>query len=397
MSLPTLDLDDRNFDDLLREGLSLLPTVAPEWTNHNPSDPGVTIIELLAYFTEILIYRIGRISPTSKLQFLKLLAGPNWEGLHQGKKLQFLRLLMGDRGEDSNTLETAKLVEIEKAIDCAVIKAGPDELSNAIDYIVHDLAHNECAVTAADFQRFAYEAVRAHHGAEWPIRTLCVPSVDLESNRSRSATRNDSAHVTIVVVPGVELETDEMARLNQKVKDDLLQRCLITTRVHVVAPIYLCIAIRAKLVLKPGHSIGQVSGPLEHVLKRRFGPNPGQGPEGKGWPFGRPLHISELIEAFDETPGVEYVEDVAILQMTTECQNLDYPESALGIQIAVHSTIGVDTLLGGPRSLGRGRLRRNDDGKLVSILLRPWELLRVSVAAEDILSIAPQKNGEYNE
>ena len=40
--------DDLDFDDLVREGLALLPAYAPEWTDHNPSDPGVTLVELLA-------------------------------------------------------------------------------------------------------------------------------------------------------------------------------------------------------------------------------------------------------------------------------------------------------------------------------------------------------------
>lgn len=69
----TPKLDDRSYDDLLQEGLSLLPVVAPGWTNHNPSDPGITLVELLAYFTEMLVYRIGRITPASKLQFLSLI------------------------------------------------------------------------------------------------------------------------------------------------------------------------------------------------------------------------------------------------------------------------------------------------------------------------------------
>ena len=75
MSPLTPKLDDRTFDDLVAEGVTLLPTLAPEWTNHNPSDPGITLLELLAYFTELLVYRLGRVTPASKLQFLKLLGG----------------------------------------------------------------------------------------------------------------------------------------------------------------------------------------------------------------------------------------------------------------------------------------------------------------------------------
>ena len=98
----TTGLDDRTFDDLVDEAVNLLPTLAPEWTNHNPSDPGITLIELLAYFTEILIYRLGRIAPATRLQFLKLLGGSNWEGLTWEHKLKFLKSLWVADGKAGN-------------------------------------------------------------------------------------------------------------------------------------------------------------------------------------------------------------------------------------------------------------------------------------------------------
>ncbi|MGH8685428.1 MAG: hypothetical protein ACREUM_08790, partial [Nitrosospira sp.] len=205
------------------------------------------------------------------------------------------------------------------------------------------------------------------------------------------------AHVSIVIVPGRKLADDMATSLREKVRNHLLPRCLLTTRVHVVAPVYLCLAIGLKLAPAPGQSMQQLSNTLRDTLQQQFGAESEQGPQDKGWtgrwPFGKPLHISELIEAIDATPGVDYVGDVTILQMSSNEQNLALPEFALGLQVGVRSTIGVDTLLGGSRSLGSERLRRNDEGRLISILLKPWELLRVSLAAEDITTIDTPKNG----
>jgi hypothetical protein len=64
--------------------------------------------------------------------------------------------------------------------------------------------------------------------------------------------------------------------------------------------------------------------------------------------------------------------------------------------VGIRSTIGVDTLLGGRKMLGSGRLLRNDEGGLVSILLRPWELLRLSLAAEDVRILDAQGIGGYD-
>ena len=145
-----------------------------------------------------------------------------------------------------------------------------------------------------------------------------------------------------------------------------------------------------KIVPKPGHPKGQLSRRVLDALERRFGSEFGQGPTGEGWPFGRALPLSELTEAIDNTPGVDYVEDIAILQMSLRGEDLNDPKFALGVQIGVRSTIGVDTLLGGSRMLGSDRLRRNHAGKLVSIVLKPWELLKVRLADEGIIFLEAQ-------
>jgi len=61
MSLPQVDLDDRRFQDLVNEARTRVARACPEWTEHNVSDPGITLIELFAWMTEMVIYRLNRI------------------------------------------------------------------------------------------------------------------------------------------------------------------------------------------------------------------------------------------------------------------------------------------------------------------------------------------------
>ena len=61
MSIPQPTLDDRSYAGLLEEARTLIPSLAPQWTNHNPSDPGITLVELFAWLTEMLIYRVNRL------------------------------------------------------------------------------------------------------------------------------------------------------------------------------------------------------------------------------------------------------------------------------------------------------------------------------------------------
>ena len=75
MTLPLPDLDDRTFADLVAEA-RLIRTYQPEWTNYNPSDPGITLVELFAWLAEMLIYRADQVTDRHRLAFLKLLNGP---------------------------------------------------------------------------------------------------------------------------------------------------------------------------------------------------------------------------------------------------------------------------------------------------------------------------------
>jgi hypothetical protein len=73
MSLPIPNLDDRNFEDLMTEALALIPVYDKSWTNYNPSDPGITLLELFSWLSEITIYRINRVPEENYRRFLELL------------------------------------------------------------------------------------------------------------------------------------------------------------------------------------------------------------------------------------------------------------------------------------------------------------------------------------
>ena len=73
MPLPDPQLDDRRFQDLVNEAKMLIPRYCPEWTDHNVSDPGVTLIELFAWMTDVLLFRLNRVPEKSYLRFMDLL------------------------------------------------------------------------------------------------------------------------------------------------------------------------------------------------------------------------------------------------------------------------------------------------------------------------------------
>jgi len=73
MALPVPNLDDRRFQDLVDDAKRLVQQRCPEWTDHNVSDPGVTLIELFAWMSDQLLYRMNRVPDRHYVKFLELL------------------------------------------------------------------------------------------------------------------------------------------------------------------------------------------------------------------------------------------------------------------------------------------------------------------------------------
>ena len=73
MRLPAIQLDDRRFQDLVSEARLRIHRACPEWTEHNVSDPGITLIELFAWMTEMTIYRLNRVPDKLHVALLDLL------------------------------------------------------------------------------------------------------------------------------------------------------------------------------------------------------------------------------------------------------------------------------------------------------------------------------------
>jgi hypothetical protein len=73
MPLPSPNLDDRTFDQLVHEAVQRIKKTNPEWTDLSVSDPGMVLVEVFAYLTETMLYRLNRIPEKAYVSFLRLL------------------------------------------------------------------------------------------------------------------------------------------------------------------------------------------------------------------------------------------------------------------------------------------------------------------------------------
>ena len=75
MTIPQPKLYTKNFKDISNEMITSVPKYTNKWTNHNPSDPGITILEMLAWIGDTTLYRIDRMPEEANISFLRLVAG----------------------------------------------------------------------------------------------------------------------------------------------------------------------------------------------------------------------------------------------------------------------------------------------------------------------------------
>lgn len=273
MPLPIPRLDDRTYADLVAEAVARIPVLAPEWTNHNPSDPGITLLELLAWRVEMLLYRTDQVPPAHVQAFLALLDEP-------------------------------------------ASSPRDGSLDDRVRATVLSLRDEHRAVTGADYERL----VTGRHFREWlrerggsgaalpaVLRAHAIPRADL----TRPGPQADLAgHLSLVVVPaGDGRDPAAEKALCGAVHDFLDERRLLGTWHHVVAPSRLPLRVRVVAVLRGdtrADADGEAAAQTVEAVRRLLAPT-GDGEGGGGWPLGRPVFVSELYAEVERLRTVDYV------------------------------------------------------------------------------------------
>jgi hypothetical protein len=279
-------LDDVTYADLVAAARARIPGLAPGWTDHNAGDPGIVLVELFAWLSEMLVYQADQLPAERTDAFLRLLNGPDWSRT-------------GDLDAVATTLAALR---------------SPWRAATAAD-IVHLLTRVWPDDAAAD-----------PPGGRGVRRVLCIPGRDL----TVAGGRDDGApgHLSVVVVPAPG-DDDGLptapAELCAALEDWLEPRRLLGVRHHVVGPRYAEVTVTARIVLRADYAPASVasSGVLTDAaiaeaagrqaaaaVAAHLSPLNG-GAEGTGWPFGRAVHASEIYGLLDRLPGVDFADGLA--------------------------------------------------------------------------------------
>jgi hypothetical protein len=329
MPLELPNLDNRTYDDLVQEALGMIPTLAPDWTNHNPSDPGITLIELFAYLTELLIYRLNRVTDDNILTFLALLNGPVWkptQALPEEVRQTVLHLRSRYRAvtrDDYQQLSTTDFNGWLRQMQTAEQAADGEKLAEwwqLTGFDPHPPAPEDSSTPPTP-----------HFPSQLPPiqRAHCVVEHNLDMHQEVDRQQPAPGHVSVVILPAhgtinpQELGPQPSENQRRVLHNYLDGRRILTTRLHVVGPTYT--PVSASII------VARYADVLDDVLRRQIiraingflSPLPIQTiPNHTGWPFGRDVFNSELYELLEKLDGVDYIPDI---ELTSQCDPRHHP------------------------------------------------------------------------
>lgn len=385
-------LSDKDYAKLVKELTASIPRYSDNWTDYNFSDPGTTLLQLLAWLGDITLYRIDTIPTELYLNFTRWLVGASGEALDQ-----LVTQLEGEVLRDANG-NILYLAGVEVYLD-------PERLSLArylqgiergVQSDVNRLRRRAMAywntpyraVTTADFEQLTYQV------------TAGVPATSTETVIRRVVVRTQPPYIQVIPItlyplgysisltPAAQpptlmtltatIQTGQMLYVDfsyntliEAVELYLNPRRLLGTPVEVSAPIYNPVTLTVRLAVLAQADPATVLNAVFTAVNDLTSPVTG-GAEGKGWPYGRALNDNDVLAAIADVPGIDHSQPIhvdaetlpgfvvgtsqlGVTSILGPGYDLGLPQIWLAniiastdtwtLQVGVHARVGIDTVL----------------------------------------------------
>lgn len=294
MPLPNLNLDDKNFEELVEEAKKYIPIYAPEWTDHGIHDPGITLIELFAWISEMQIYYLSKITEENKASFLKILGTPINE----------------DNKVDANISKARK--DIKKTYSAIT----PEDY----EYLVYE--YLESAYSEGGFSKSKYSEGQ-YSEDEYLVDEYSENEYSDDEYFDELRNKHFKDNFRVKAVPDVENQlmkviianryniNNDISDLYEDIYSYLDEHRIVGTPLYVGGAEFVKVSISADINIKKSYNFEAVKNMAKKKLIEFLDPFNG-GVLKKGWPFGRKVFKSEINQILAKVDGVKCVQNVGI-------------------------------------------------------------------------------------
>jgi len=288
MKIKIPDLD-KNYEDLIDELVQSIPNFSADWTNFNPSDPGITLLELFSYIAECLIYRSNQVTEKTYFNFFQLIAG--------ARQLDPLDGLQAD------LLDQVKKWEKNQQADFPTIRAMVERY----------WGYTNRAISTRDFYALAMEA---YFSVDTAIPAPNINYRELTLGQLEQIRRvvviPDEEHsaINVLLNPDPKRALDFEA-LRLAVKNNLITKRPIGTVINVRMVYYTSVCLYMALTISSSVAAKTVEDTIRTKIKAYLNSITG-GNDHKGWPMGKSLALYELKLIAEDVEGVEEVDEVCL-------------------------------------------------------------------------------------
>jgi hypothetical protein len=265
MPLQLPDLDNRSYDSLLQEMTAAIPKYTKEWTNLNPSEPGMMLLELLVWVVKTLEYRANLVPAEADLNFLNLVSGTRdvWQN---------------DIEDDPDHLALFEYIgKVQNGIGQGTNPGLPDMQDQVLKFL-NSKFH---MVTEEDFKE-----------------VICGHFFDIKRVEVLTQAKDE---IDIIIIPDSKVSLSD-------VTDYIRPRLLLGTIFEVKPAQYQDLYLQLKVsyedyVLADKQAVndelaGKISGYLDSISG---------GPDNTGWPYGRTLRVYDLFYVADQVKDVNII------------------------------------------------------------------------------------------
>ena len=259
MPIQIPNLDDRNYDQLMKETAGIIARYFPEYADIGPADPAVAINELFGYLFDITMYQLNRVTPEARQNFASLLGVPK---------------TFGQAPEEALRLAHAKLARINRM------------------------------VTADDIEAVIKKESLDKSVCSEPVRRVWV---------KRNEAAGEALHVFVVQQGALTSITKKHKEDIRRIYTLIRRRSPIGTRCLVAHAPVLGVGLSAEIVKRRDSTIsaGKLATDISNRLTAFIHPLTG-GESGQGWAFGKAVSRGDIYGIIEGTPGVDHVASLSV-------------------------------------------------------------------------------------